>query len=109
MQRSHKIWGERWLIHQDSTHAISYLKIKSDYRCSYHFHKSKHNLFVVIKGKVGIKTEYDEVILLAGQEFTVEPMIWHEFRAYRDSEMIEEMYIEYDESDIERKQLGSKI
>jgi len=109
MERTQKVWGERWLIRQDSTHAVSFLKLRADTRCSWHFHVTKHNLFVVLNGKVGIKTEHGEVILTEGQEFMVEPMVWHEFRVYEDSEMIEEMYVSYDESDIERKELGSKL
>ncbi len=109
MERTSKIWGERWLIRQDSTHAVSYLKLKARTRCSFHSHKAKSNIFVVLSGKVGIRTEFDEVILGPGQEFTVGPLIWHEFRVYEDSEMIEEMYIEYDESDIDRRELGSTL
>ena len=109
MERIHKVWGERWLIRQDSTHATSYLKLKANTRCSWHFHKAKSNIFVVCSGRVGIKTEYGEIDLGPGQEFTVHPFEWHEFRAYEDSEMIEEMFIQYDESDIERKELGSKL
>jgi len=109
MKRTHKVWGERWLLRQDSTHAVSYLKLKKNTRCSWHFHREKWNLFVVLSGKVGIVTEYGEIALGPGQEFTVEPLIWHEFRVYEDSEMIEEMYVAYDEGDIERKELGSLL
>ena len=109
MQRTHKVWGERWLIRQDSTHATSFLKLKKNTRCSWHDHQSKYNLFVVLSGKVGIKTEYGEMILTDGQEFTTSPGEWHEFRVYEDSKMIEEMYVLYDESDINREALGSTL
>ena len=109
MECTPKVWGERWLLRQDSTHAVSYLRLKKNTRCSWHFHVTKYNLFFVIRGKVGIKTEHGEKILTEGQEFTVAPMIWHEFRVYEDSDMIEEMYVQYDESDIERKELGSTL
>ena len=109
MERTAKVWGERWLLRQDSTHAVSYLRLKKNTRCSWHFHVSKWNLFVVLRGKVGIKTEHGEIVLTEGQEFTVAPMLWHEFRVYENSDMIEEMYIQYDESDIERKDLGSVL
>ncbi len=107
MQRTHKVWGERWLIRQDSTHATSFLKLKKGTRCSWHNHQAKYNLFIVLRGKVGIKTEYGEVILTEGQEFTTSPGEWHEFRVHEDSEMIEEMFVLYDESDINRETLGS--
>jgi len=109
MQRIHKVWGERWLIRQDSTHATNFLKLKKNSRCSWHNHQSKYNLFVVLQGKVGIKTDHGEIILTEGQEFTTSPGEWHEFRVYEDSEMIEEMYVFYDESDIQRGKLGSKL
>lgn len=109
MERTAKVWGERWLLRQDSTHAVSYLRLEKNTRCSWHSHVAKYNLFVVLRGKVGIKTQYGEIILTEGQEFTVAPTIYHEFRVYEDSDMIEEMYVQYDEGDIERKDLGSTL
>jgi len=64
---------------------------------------------VVLSGKVGIHTDDGETILEAGQELTVLPDVWHEFRVYEDSTMIEEMFVEYDESDIERKDVGGNL
>jgi len=112
MDRQNKIWGERWLIRQDSTHAVSFLKLKKGFRCSWHKHQTKYNLFVILFGKVGILTEEltgskSETILMEGQSFITRPGQWHEFRIYEDSGMIEEMYVEYDEGDIERREIGS--
>lgn len=109
MERTRKVWGHRWLIRKDSTHATSYLELDKGYRCSFHRHQAKFNLFFVISGRVGIKTEDGEVVLTDGQSFTIEPGRWHEFRVYENSEMIEEMYVSYDEGDIERKVLGGPL
>lgn len=109
MERTRKVWGQRWLIHKDSTHATSYLELDKGTRCSWHRHQAKYNLFFVMAGRVGIKTEHGETILEAGQTFIVEPGLWHEFRVYENSKMIEEMYVAYDEGDIERQRLGSKL
>lgn len=114
MRRETKVWGERWLIRQDSTHAISYLKLKQGYRCSWHRHQTKFNLFMVLHGKVGIVTEeingeQQETILTEGDTFTTRPEQWHEFRVYENSEMLEEMYVEYREEDIIREQVGSAL
>ena len=109
MQRTHKVWGERWLIREDSAHAISYLKLLRNTRCSWHTHQAKFNLFVVLFGRIGIKTEHGEIELGPGQEFTTKPGEWHEFRVYEDSGVIEEMYVEYNEGDITRRELGSML
>lgn len=113
MIRELKIWGERWLIRKDSTHAVSFLKIKKGYRCSWHCHQTKYNLFVVIHGTLELVIEElgekQKIKLDRGQEFTIKPGQWHEFRGVSDCECIEEMYVEYSESDIERKKVGSKI
>jgi quercetin dioxygenase-like cupin family protein len=97
------------LVRQDSTHANSYLKLKAGTRCSWHTHQAKYNLFVVLEGRVGIRTEHGEIVLTAGQEFTTKPGEWHEFRVYEDSQMIEEMYVVYDEGDIMRETLGGAL
>ena len=113
MERTHKVWGERWLIRKDSTHAISFLELDAGYRCSWHTHITKHNLFVVLWGEVGIVTcelgKMQEKILKKGESFTVRPGQPHEFRVYQDSGMIEEMFVEYDESDITRIKEGGSI
>ena len=113
MQREAKVWGERWLLRQDSTHATSYLKLKKGYRCSWHSHTEKYNLFFVCSGKVGIVVEElgvrQEIILKAGECCTVKPGQWHEFRVYEDSDMLEIMYVEYNESDIIRQKEGGRL
>ena len=109
MERFHKIWGERYLLRQDSTHATSFLDLKRNTCCSWHTHKAKWNLFFLISGNVSIKTEYGETKLGPGQIFTVEPGTQHQFIVHEDSMLIEEMYVEYDEADIQRETLGSKL
>lgn len=113
MKREIKIWGERWLIRQDSTHAISFLKLWENYRCSWHKHDTKYNLFMILEGQVGIRVQelghIREVILTEGDTFTVKPGQWHEFRIYQNASAIEEMYVEYCEQDIQRTVLGSSL
>lgn len=109
MIRESKIWGERWCLHQDSTHTTNILKLKADFRCSWHSHKTKWNLFAVISGSVGIKTIDGETILGPGESFTVAPGEMHEFRVHEDSVMVEEMYVEYDDDDIDRENVGGKM
>lgn len=109
MEREHKIWGERWKCRNDSTHESSLLFLKPNTRCSWHGHREKYNLFVVVYGRVGIVTEFGETLLERGESFTVDPGCKHEFRAYKDSLMFEEMYVEYASGDIQRnmEKLGS--
>jgi mannose-6-phosphate isomerase-like protein (cupin superfamily) len=113
MNREVKIWGERWLIRQDSTHAISYLKVKEGHRCSWHVHQEKYNLFVVLEGEFKIIIAEEgtkvEIILKAGETLTIKPNQWHEFQGVTSCQVIEEMYIEYREDDITRKNQGGKV
>ena len=115
MTRELKIWGERWLIRKDSTHAVSYLDVKGGYRCSWHSHATKYNLFVVLTGHFQLVIEeMEEKVLIdlsPGESFTIKPGQFHEFRGLKDSQVIEEMYVEYDEADINRApgKLGGKI
>jgi mannose-6-phosphate isomerase-like protein (cupin superfamily) len=107
MTRTQKVWGEHWCVRQDSTHAVSYLELLPWKRCSWHTHQQKYNKFVVVKGVVGIKTHEGEIVLKRGDSCTVPPGVPHEFRTYdTHSAMIEEMYVVYDESDIERMVVG---
>jgi len=114
MERQSKVWGDRWLLRQDSVHSLSYLELKAGDRCSWHLHEQKYNLFFVIQGRIGVVThEIDgskkETVLTPGQFLTVPPGQCHEFRVYEDSKVIEEMYVQYTESDIERYEKGGAL
>lgn len=109
MIRESKVWGERWVIHEDSTHTTNLLLLKKGYRCSWHKHRTKWNLFVVVQGRVGIVTVDGETVLGPGEEFTVAPGEMHEFRIHEDGVMIEEMFVIYDDNDIERNNVGGKL
>lgn len=113
MTREQKIWGERWLIRQDSNHAVSYLRVREGYRCSWHVHKAKYNLFVVLRGEFQLLIqEMDKVFTIdlnPGESFTIKPGQWHEFRGVTDAEVIEHMYVEYDEGDIQREIVGGRV
>jgi mannose-6-phosphate isomerase-like protein (cupin superfamily) len=108
MKRETKVWGERWLIREDSTHTTNILKLKAGFRCSWHKHATKWNLFVVITGVVKIKTADGETTLGPGEEFSVAPGLKHEFIVIEDGVMVEEMYVEYDDADIIRDDAGGK-
>jgi len=114
MDRQHKVWGERWLLRVDDMHAVSFLKVEPGFKCSWHRHKTKYNLFAVLKGALIIKTEelegvLKETILGKGECFTVRPGQFHEFYAKEYTEVIEEMYVSYQDADIERIVLGGKL
>jgi mannose-6-phosphate isomerase-like protein (cupin superfamily) len=113
MERTAHVWGERWLIKKDSTNAVAFLKLIKGYRCSWHYHIQKYNLFVVISGKIGVIVEElgskREMVLETGQSCTIKPGQLHEFRVYENSQVIEIMYVEYDESDIIRENIGGLI
>ena len=113
MERTRKIWGERWLIRQDSTHANSVLMLNAGFECSWHRHQAKFNKFVVLKGLIGIVVgengQQHITHLRPGNEFTTKPGQWHKFQAYENSIVVEEMYVSYDEGDIERETVGGTI
>jgi len=113
MIRESKVWGERWLIRQDSTHATSLLLLKKGYECSWHSHQTKFNLFVVLNGRVEIITEQLDgpatISLTKGECFTTRPGEKHKFRVIESGSMIEEMYVEYNEEDIQRENVGGKF
>lgn len=73
----------------------------------------KYNLFVVLRGQLQLLIEElgekALVSLKPGESFIIKPGQWHEFRGVTETEAIEEMYVEYDEGDIERKIIGGEI
>jgi len=79
-------------------------------RCSWHTHRTKYNLFFVVKGQIEIKHEWGCTHVGTGQIFTTNPGELHEFRTMADGAIvIEIMYVKYDHADIQREKLGGPI
>ena len=110
------VWGERRVIRSDSSHELSVLTVLPGTRCSWHRHQCKYNLFVVLSGRVDIvaevlvpgsdKVERKTYRLMPGESLIVAPGVWHEFRGYEQTEMVEDMYVLYDADDIDRDVVG---
>ena len=115
MRIEKKVWGERWMIREDSVHTTNILNLVKGNRCSWHYHQQKYNLFAVITGKIRIVRGIPETNhriscdLIAGDTFIVSPGIWHEFQVIESGIIVEEMYVQYDDEDIEREKLGGPI
>jgi len=114
MERTRKTWGEKWSIFKNDLCEVSVLKLKPKQRCSWHQHKTKYNLFFVIKGQFvvrlndGVSTGDSD--LYCNGIFTTRPGEWHEFQT-KDvyTTVIEIMYVKYDSSDIIRDKIGGPI
>jgi hypothetical protein len=67
----------------------------------------------VISGVLRIVTKQFDgkhfVDLTQNEFFTTKPGEMHKFTAIEDSQVIEEMYVEYRESDIQRENTGGKV
>ena len=109
-----KVWGKRTILWKDNYCTVNVLDVVNGYRCSWHRHKQKYNLFYVITGELEIVTEEIDkskkaIVLHPGESIQIKPGIWHEFRALMDTKVIEIMFVRYCEGDIERAILGGKI
>lgn len=114
MNKQGKIWGETCEIFTRNNVSIHRIKINKDSCCSKHYHKHKHNMFYVESGKVLIqewKQEYDlldETILKAGDSCSVPPMNYHRFIGLEESVAYEVYYVDLNNDDIIREDVGRK-
>ena len=109
-ERIYKTWGERTKIHEDDLSEVCYLKLNPKQRCSYHSHRQKSNQFFVIRGKLNVTTEWGEVSMGPGEEFTVHPPDKHEFSTGKEAaEIIEVAFVRLDPEDIDRENIGGPI
>ena len=88
MSNIHKIWGERHRLLLTDKTEIDLLYTKKNTFCSTHKHKSKINLFHIVKGEIRIETEFGNKTLRKGESWTVEPPLKHRFFNVKDSIMI---------------------
>lgn len=110
MERTHKTWGDKVTVFSNDLCEVSYLDLNPLQRCSWHVHQTKFNQFFVIKGQIVIKTEWGNAKVKEGQVFTTKPGEWHEFRTGETpAQIIEVMYVKYNENDIHREKLGGPL
>ena len=112
MERTRKTWGERWLLFKNDLCEISYLELEPNRRCSWHYHKTKFNLFFVTEGELYIKLEDGIAKIEQFQIFTTKPDEMHEFQTHdKPAKILEIMYVQYEAADIMRDptQLGGKL
>ena len=113
MNKQGKIWGCTIEIFNKNNVSIHRININKDSTCSKHFHEHKHNIFYVESGKILIqewKQEYDlvdETILSCGEMCSVPPKNYHRFIGLEDSIVYEIYYVELDNADIYRQDVGS--
>lgn len=108
--QTHGTWGERLRTFSWDGGIVTILFLKANTRSSWHIHEGTWNRFICISGEIGIKTEKGHTTkLLPKQMFEVEPNVWHEFQVYEDSIIEEIAYTLFNENDIKRQRLGSKL
>lgn len=88
MKKIKKVWGEEyWLVNKSYCGKI--LRLKKDCRCSLHYHKSKHETFLINKGKVLMEVNNTKKIMEPGEFIEIKPRTKHRFTGLEDSEIIE--------------------
>jgi mannose-6-phosphate isomerase-like protein (cupin superfamily) len=113
MPKSGKVWGETGEIFNNGIVSINHLKIKKGGYCSEHYHQKKSNTFFVVIGNLAIKIWKegglaDETVIWPGESTTVEPGVYHQFRALTDVECLEIYEVELKDNDIFRRTHGGR-
>lgn len=93
-----KSWGyEEWLVNNEK-YCSKILFVKRGLYCSYHYHKIKDETFYILKGKILLfynKEEVDDILcsdifeLVPGDVFHIPVLARHRFLAIKDSKIIE--------------------
>ena len=107
-----KSWGQTEEIFNNGVVSVNHLKINKGGYCSEHRHAAKSNLFFIVSGNLAIEiwrpplNEKDETVLWQGEMTTVEPGVYHRFRALTDVECFEIYAVRFEGEDIERRTTG---
>ena len=99
LQRLHivpKGWGfEKWITNSE-LYCGKILYIIKDRKCSWHYHKNKHETFYVQSGSILLRYGIDfdiknstQMILNKGDHFVVPPMLVHQMEGIEDTELFE--------------------
>lgn len=109
-----KVWGTTTDICSGPNFSLKLINGIAGYKCSKHKHEHKINFFHVISGCLIIrvwKNNYnlvDETILGKGESTIVKPGEYHEFEVLESTLATELYWVEMNEEDIVRKDVGGK-
>lgn len=101
-----KIWGSNTELFSNDICSVNVLNIVKGGTCSLHSHRSNHNHFYVVSGKIKLLVEDGIHWLHLGQFYTVYAGQEHQFSAEEDSVVVETVYVELNKLDIKRKSKG---
>lgn len=115
-----KVWGTTKAILIAPTYELHGLCIRPNHRCSLHVHRFKSNGFTVLSGHLYIDVlmrviqdeyEFETAKLGTGDDFKVEPGIYHRFRTGMEGAEALEWYIASGPltEDIERLDVGGSV
>jgi len=117
-----KVWGKKRTMFKGNNVQIDILYLKKDTFCSWHYHNTKYNKFVVQNGRIRVEIIDQQMPKGYGVELDrdsgydyviVNPKKEHRFVALEDAVVIEIMYTDKDKTlyndDIVRSSQGGKI
>ncbi|MCH7568675.1 MAG: cupin domain-containing protein [Nanoarchaeota archaeon] len=89
IKKVNKVWGsEEWIVN-NNLYCGKILNLSKGFRCSFHYHKSKHETFYILEGKVLLELEDNKVIMNPGDIQIIEPNQKHRFTGLENSKIIE--------------------
>lgn len=115
MKRVEKGWGHELWIHNDSKYCGKLLHFNAGKKCSFHFHKLKHETFYLHSGSVLIShcrvdtllntlwrefratDEFETVLMRPGDKLELPPWTVHQVYAEVDSDVYEFSTEHFDE------------
>jgi mannose-6-phosphate isomerase-like protein (cupin superfamily) len=95
-ERHSKGWGFEDWISNNKKYCGKLLFFKKGKRCSYHYHKKKHETFYLFSGKLEVRAGWTDdfsksktYILKPGDCLLIPVGLRHQMKALRDSELFE--------------------
>lgn len=106
-----KVWGsECWMVNNEE-YCGKLLFLKKNHKCSMHYHKLKHETFIVTKGVILMELDGEVFIMSEGDAVEVDRGMKHSFTGITDATILEVSTQHYDDDsfrDDKSKKLGWK-
>ena len=103
-KRVEKGWGHELWIHNCPLYCGKLLFLAAGKRCSWHYHELKTETFYLRSGSARVtygkekdRSDAEEVLLVPGDVFHVEPLTMHQITALEDTEIYEFSTQHFDE------------
>ena len=106
--RVDKLWGHEDIL-TNGSYCMKILTMQTGFQSSLHYHKEKHETFLVVEGVCDMEVGFSIHRFTRGEYQVIPPGVQHRFRAINERCVVVECSTHHDDADVIRLEESRRI